>query len=592
MYTSAKGNSRPRNLVPAKKQPQGSEGEQSGKFRMKDSRQSLRDRAREMYRIAVTFRLHYYAAALLLVIIAFGGSTILYPPGPDQAMFMIVGKGLLKGLFPYKDIWDIKPPVVYFIYAMTIRTFGDAFISIRIFDIIYTLFTALAITWFGGKLFTWRAGFYGALCYLLMYLSQGYWELAQAESFKGLPYLISIILFIKSLESDRSWLALPAGLSLSIAVFLKYTSLALLPGFLVICLVLKPWNAKKSAATGLVFLVGLGAGISLFLAHIALNGAFQDFLMMNFKFVFPYSGLDDQAGFLKHGFSHFIWTIATGSLNFIYQVSKNFIKPNFLLCAPCVMAIYYAIWRKEKAILIPLAFAVLSIIEVVVQGKLWPYHWITAFVFLAVLGGFGFEMLHISLEGKLGKIQANLLTYLLIMLMALNSSLIFTRLTEGLNLWKLATGKISRRGYISSLCAKPDEGFCYNDFERVAQYVSRKSEPEETLYLWGTEVIIYFLADRPLATRFMTTFAVMFPWAPPEYREELMACLSSDPPSLFILEASHGTQLGETALGARQPLDGYPELTKLLNDRYFLQNTIGNFSIYRLNQEQEPPAPS
>lgn len=37
--------------------------------------------------------------------------------GRDQGIYALVGEGLLHGQLPYRDLWDFKPPGIFFVYA-------------------------------------------------------------------------------------------------------------------------------------------------------------------------------------------------------------------------------------------------------------------------------------------------------------------------------------------------------------------------------------------------------------------------------------------------------------------------------------------
>src|SRR4051794_23782639 len=53
---------------------------------------------------------------LLPAAILFGWLTFLafvLPIDPDEAVFKIVATGITHGRWPYRDLWDNKPPLIY-----------------------------------------------------------------------------------------------------------------------------------------------------------------------------------------------------------------------------------------------------------------------------------------------------------------------------------------------------------------------------------------------------------------------------------------------------------------------------------------------
>ena len=68
--------------------------------------------------------------ALLLPILTF-------PVHTDQATFLRGGMALLEGGTLYVDFIDVKPPLVYMLYAIPAAVAGASEIGIRVFDLIW-----------------------------------------------------------------------------------------------------------------------------------------------------------------------------------------------------------------------------------------------------------------------------------------------------------------------------------------------------------------------------------------------------------------------------------------------------------------------
>src|SRR5688500_15649015 len=76
-------------------------------------------------------------AALLLV------PNLGFPLGPDGSIFFVSAQKIVAGAAHYRDIVDVKPPLIYHIYATAILLFGNAEWSIRLLD----LFLQIATCW-------------------------------------------------------------------------------------------------------------------------------------------------------------------------------------------------------------------------------------------------------------------------------------------------------------------------------------------------------------------------------------------------------------------------------------------------------------
>ncbi|HEX7670227.1 MAG TPA: hypothetical protein VF395_11615, partial [Polyangiaceae bacterium] len=61
--------------------------------------------------------------------------TCWYRYGLDQSLYHYVGTGWLRGMLPYRDSFDIKPPAIYALYALANLCFGHGQHAIRIAEI-------------------------------------------------------------------------------------------------------------------------------------------------------------------------------------------------------------------------------------------------------------------------------------------------------------------------------------------------------------------------------------------------------------------------------------------------------------------------
>ena len=62
----------------------------------------------------------FVIAAAVVTITAVSTCSPLFPfnPWDDANCFFTVGRGITKGLVPYRDLYEQKGPLLYFIYAL------------------------------------------------------------------------------------------------------------------------------------------------------------------------------------------------------------------------------------------------------------------------------------------------------------------------------------------------------------------------------------------------------------------------------------------------------------------------------------------
>src|SRR5712691_3211454 len=87
-----------------------------------------------------------------LVVVAFIAlPSITYPIGRDQATFCVIGQGLLRGQQLYRDLWDNKPPGIFWLFTLVVKVFGPVMSSVGLVDILWLLAISYFIFRFAGR---------------------------------------------------------------------------------------------------------------------------------------------------------------------------------------------------------------------------------------------------------------------------------------------------------------------------------------------------------------------------------------------------------------------------------------------------------
>src|SRR5512134_3348825 len=55
----------------------------------------------------------------------------------DSGVFLYVGWRLISGDIPYKDVWDHKPPLIYFVDALGLSITPDSLWGVWILEVIF-----------------------------------------------------------------------------------------------------------------------------------------------------------------------------------------------------------------------------------------------------------------------------------------------------------------------------------------------------------------------------------------------------------------------------------------------------------------------
>ncbi len=141
----------------------------------------------------------------------------------DEGIYQVLGVAMNQHRLLYRDIWDNKPPLLYFVYSL----FGSDQFWVRLFSLIVGLVTIVAFYFLAKKLFekekiVWASTALFALLFGLPLLEG---NIANAENFMLLPIITAGILVLRSTEikiqRSRYLLLFLSGFLLGIAFLFK-----------------------------------------------------------------------------------------------------------------------------------------------------------------------------------------------------------------------------------------------------------------------------------------------------------------------------------------------------------------------------------
>ena len=92
------------------------------------------------------FILILFIISVLFVLIMSYSTSPLYPYyfGGDSAQFQTIGKGWSMGMIPYKNMFDHKGPIIFFVDMLGFLLTGTSF-GIMLLQIIFMFFTLFSL---------------------------------------------------------------------------------------------------------------------------------------------------------------------------------------------------------------------------------------------------------------------------------------------------------------------------------------------------------------------------------------------------------------------------------------------------------------
>ena len=133
----------------------------------------------------------------------------------DEGVYQAIGEAINKGSLLYRDIWDNKPPLLYFLYAL----FNSDQFALRFVSFIFGAFSIVVFFFLSKKLFS-HYFLTTSIFVILLGLPIIEGNIANAENFMMLPILLSAFLIYslpKPHSKTVSFQLVAAGLLLGIA---------------------------------------------------------------------------------------------------------------------------------------------------------------------------------------------------------------------------------------------------------------------------------------------------------------------------------------------------------------------------------------
>lgn len=527
------------------------------------------------------FRSYGWQVALTALVLIRALPNITYPIGRDQATYLVIGEGLLGRQQMYRDLWDAKPPGVFYLYALVVKLLGHPMWSVGLLDIFWLLAISSFLFWFAKRYVGNAAAAIAVLVYAIWHCRAGYVNAGQPETF--IVLLVFAACWLVESEGALMTRYFLSGLTLAAAFWIKYNAIAFLPFVLLVSSL--DWRGMNSLPFRFRLLipwkrwlwgtVSLLSGLLIFsgavLAYFWLAGSLDSLWEAQFEVLPRY--------------------VAMGVAN----------TPNYLLLSlfSTIAAIGYwtlvavnvtllVAWKRGRfSRLLPAFFGVmLGYISTAMQLRFFVYSFETVYPFLAIFWGYlvieiydwvrssGHAMATPGRRAAQAAV-AGLLVFAL-------SIFVIREISD------LATGyeRIAalRRDSTVFYSSYPDQiGVEHlRDQMGVIAYLKERSSAADRFYVWGAHPLLYYLTQTRPPTRFVSNFPLMAPWGPAEWRGELISTLKRSPPQ-FIVVARHDAIYPVTLVeqDSEQFLRLFSPLNEFLSERYDRVSELPDFVIYQ-----------
>jgi len=505
---------------------------------------------------------------VLLLAACVAAASLTWPFGWDQGIFAWVGDVIVRGGLPYRDAWDIKGPLVYYVYALAQWLFGMHMWAIRIVDLVLLLGGCMLLlrwlrAWLDARIASWATLLFG-----LWYAAGSYWHTAQPDGWVMLMLIAVCVLLLHPQREPgpRAWLVCGVLIGGMTLVKFPYAAFLVLPAAIALGHDRRAGRLLLRAllcSTGFMFPLLLAAG--WFYAHDALDSVIE--VMLRYP-ADTYSVLVQQEpGSRLRGVVKYLTKDAGVSV-----------------ALPFVLTGLVVAWQRSSALgLGLLAWLLCATGLVMLQNRFFSYHWLPLLPALVICAGFGVQALLFDL------CQPQVLSASALRLRrVLTGSLLCVFI---LHVATLPAYEVLHWGAWLAGIRSDDE--YYRHFGapggdlRMAEALRSATTAQDRVAVFGWNSAVLFLSERQSPSRFGFSMPLLqgsaeHPWFV-RYRAEYMADLRAQQPAAVVV----GTQ-ADRLLGGTKSVDDFPELAGFLRDAYRAGYTTGELTLYVRREWKQP----
>gem|GEM_PF-1288330 len=479
---------------------------------------------------------HWGALAAVAVTLALGGPTLFFPYGPDQALFAYFGGQIAGGADLYVDLWDVKPPGIFWVYSVISLLPGPDFKVLRLADLLYTCLVVVAVYAVAATYWNRLAGAVAGTLYGGTYIiATGFWHTAQPDSFMVLPLMLALLTWERA-RGGGARAALATGALLGLCTQFRPPVL-LIGGAIVLIDLLSsdrntPHGSRSDALHRALLLAGGAVAVeALTLLWLALHGAVGDYLYAQLVFAPNYARQGGPYSPDGQNLEAFIVGLRTSTMFIIFA--------RVILTAPALFALLAGVLvRRERRVTEVSLYLLAAFLAVAVQAKFFLYHWHVVFPFLALLCGWSaaFCWRWLRAGGRSRVTAALTLATLGAVLLLLTPAITDRSVREWQDALRYVREPEWRRSYYDRFGLYGRGTFSYRASDEVSTFIRRNSSEGDTIFVWGYDPLVYIMAERESASRFVSFLPLMTTWTPQAWLDQFVTDLERERPAFILLQ--------------------------------------------------------
>ena len=498
---------------------------------------------------------------VLVVLTVFASFT--WPFAWDHGIFAWIGDVINRGGMPYRDAWDMKGPLAYYVYAFSQWIFGHNMWGIRIIDCIFLLISTNSLFLLIRSLTNTVTARWASVLYVLWFLSGNYTHTAQPDGWVGFIVIIIVSSIVNTKEQISCFHLIVLAMLISLSTLVK----PIYAVFIVLLIIHILWYRKSDPQNRFYLLIPILVSafcipVAIIAAWFYFNGMLQDFIDLNLFYPATiYSGVTS----LSFG-------------NRIKGVVEFFFKGHVTtIILPSAILGYTILWRKSKVnAFLLLAWILTTIFVVMIQNKFFLYHWTIIYAPLTILSAIGFYSVFfksLKVRDETTKFPYDVTrVFVIITFVVLLFHASMHPAFEVARWFGYITGATSQKSYYDNF------GFPGDDI-LAAKYINENTSVNDHVLVWGWNTAIIYLSERQSPTRFGFSMPLIMGSgnATPKtlYRQEFMNNLHKKPPVYIVV-----APLSEVILGGSYELSDFLVFEKFIATKYKEEIRFGDLILY------------
>lgn len=445
----------------------------------------------------------------------------------DEGIYLVLGQAIRRGLTLYSQIHDNKPPLLYYLAAISQTVFGFRLLLSLVMIPTIFFFYRLSLKFFSSK--TGRF-----LTFVFLILSsipfiEG--NIANAEVFMLLPTILAFVFFLsakKDIDYFYSGLLLGLAFTIKVPVFIEFIFLFL---WIIISNLKKIkkhfWSIFfKLFSFGIAFLIP----ILVWAVYFTFKGALPEFL---------HAALLQNFSYLSS------WATGTHTAS----ASSGGLTTRLLL-----LFIFWAIvfvFKLKKIISSQLAFILFwfaaTIFGALLSTRPYPHYLIQVLVPLCFLLPFLFNF---------HKFKPQIIVFA--------SLIIFISILQKYKFYFYPNISYYKNFYSFQGIDKFHRSFGGNieSIYQISGYIKNNTDPNDKIFIWGDHPYIYALSDRLPPGRYTVAYHIKdF-----DGYQETIESFKTHPPKFIIY----------------YPDSDFPQLMDFISHYYFLDKTFGSAFVFKI----------